>query len=612
MMRYTQKRTCSIVRWLCVFFVTTCGTNQMAFGSQTVVTPIQPVEDGPFKIVTILGSSYYQVLDFNGEPAHYIYFDVPDSFVVSGQPLFVQVFYREYGNGSLGLEYDSSHSEGTALQQIYWPSEESYGTFCSNGRGERQAVFMVQKPRFQGNQNGGADCRLFGFFGQERLTIRSMILWTTPPPFFSENSVKPWLQEYSGPTRNDIDRTTIDGKVLCGYQGWFNTPNDGAEMGYRHWSRDPYGVAPGTITVDYWPDVSEYDPTDLYQVNGMTHPDGQPSYLYSAFRKGPVLKHFQWMRQYGIDGVFLSRFISETVYPQTFRHINMVLAHVREGCHLEGRIWAIMYDVSGSWENMGPADVINDWKFLCDQVKIRQDTRYLYDNGKPVVLLWGFGFTDRNWTAQQAAEVIEFFKNDPAYGDVMLIGGVDPYWRTLTGGSKTEPEWAAVYRSFDAISTWDAGRYIDFSSLAHFQENVWAQDIDHLNTLGKGYMPTVFPGFSWDNLNNYSPGQSKIPRMGGEFLWKQFYYLKSLGVKSVFVGMFDEVDEGTAIYKVSDQPPVENYFLTYEGKPKDWYLKITGTATMMMRDQIPLTDAVPPNMPFPINETNSRMWTVYK
>ena len=44
-----------------------------------------------------------------------------------------------------------------------------------------------------------------------------------------------------------------------------------------------------------------------------------------------------------------------------------------------------------------------------------------------------------------------------------------------------------------------------------------------------------------------------IPRRKGEFYWRQFAAFRALGVRTVFVGMFDEVDEGTAIYKVADQ-----------------------------------------------------------
>ena len=46
---------------------------------------------------------------------------------------------------------------------------------------------------------------------------------------------EPWLRPYAGPTRTDIDATTLDGKVLCGYQGWFNTPDDGTRFGFGHW-----------------------------------------------------------------------------------------------------------------------------------------------------------------------------------------------------------------------------------------------------------------------------------------------------------------------------------------------------------------------------------------
>jgi hypothetical protein len=409
----------------------------------------------------------------------------------------------------------------------------------------------------------------------------------------SSGTNEPWLRPYVGPTRTDIDATTLDGKVLCGYQGWFNTPGDGTQFGFTHWGQGLERTNGGRFTVDMWPDVSEYE--DLRAVPGLLMPDGSPARLYSAFRPGPVLLHCKWMREYGIDGVFLSRFIGEANSRERSRHINQVLANAREGCHREGRVWAMMLDLS-----MGPnaitASVMNDWKFLCDAVKAREDSRYLHHQGKPVVLLWGLGFKDRPWSPKQGEELIRFFKSDSRYGGVYLIGGVDPGWRTLSASSRTNAEWARVYRMFDCISPWDAGRYREDKSMDHIRRNVWEKDLVELKPLGVGYMPTVFPGFSWDNMQRTAPGKSMIARRKGEFYWRQFSILKEIGVRSVFVGMFDEVDEGTAIYKVANDVPVGKYFVTYEGLPSDYYLKLTGAATRMMRGETPWSEKIPANL----------------
>jgi hypothetical protein len=407
----------------------------------------------------------------------------------------------------------------------------------------------------------------------------------------------PWLSPYSGPTRTDINATTLDGKVLCGYQGWFNTPGDGTNFGFGHWGQGLEQPGGGRFHVDMWPDVSEYDPHDLCAVSDLKMPDGSPARLYSAYRKGPVLLHCKWMRQYGIDGVFLSRFVSETTSPPRARHINTVLASVREGCHREGRVWAMMLDLSMG-RNAMTATVINDWKFLCDQVKIRDDSRYLHHQGKPVVLLWGLGFKSRPWRADQGEELINFFKNDPRYGGVYLIGGVDPGWRTLTGDSREDPAWARVYRMFDAISPWDAGRFRDDASMDRTRKSVWEGDLAELKGQGIGYMPTAFPGFAWDNLRERPPGTTAIARRKGEFYWRQFAIFRTLGIRTVFVGMFDEVNEATAIYKVSNEVPVGKYFATYEGLPTDWYLKLTGAATQMIHGDAPLSETIPGALPY--------------
>jgi hypothetical protein len=52
----------------------------------------------------------------------------------------------------------------------------------------------------------------------------------------------------------------------------------------------------------------------------------------------------------------------------------------------------------------------------------------------------------------------------------------------------------------------------------------------------------------------------------------------------VYVAMFDEVDEGTAIFKCTNDPPVGR-FATYEGLPSDFYLKTAGAAGRYLRGE---------------------------
>jgi hypothetical protein len=57
------------------------------------------------------------------------------------------------------------------------------------------------------------------------------------------------LVPYSKTSVKGVDTTTLQGKVMAGYQGWFNTPTDGAKLGWTHWARagsKPF--APGNVT----------------------------------------------------------------------------------------------------------------------------------------------------------------------------------------------------------------------------------------------------------------------------------------------------------------------------------------------------------------------------
>jgi hypothetical protein len=77
-----------------------------------------------------------------------------------------------------------------------------------------------------------------------------------------DNNGKVDFADYSRLAANfNISRTpvhgTLHGKIMCGYQGWFNCPDDGAARGWVHWGKSG-GFEPGKCSVDMWPDMREY------------------------------------------------------------------------------------------------------------------------------------------------------------------------------------------------------------------------------------------------------------------------------------------------------------------------------------------------------------------
>lgn len=117
---------------------------------------------------------------------------------------------------------------------------------------------------------------------------------------------------------------------------------------------------------------------------------------------------------------------------------------------------------------------------------------------------------------------------------------------------------------------------------------------------GIGYVPSVCPGFSWHNLSRYEfPDDVKpsgsIPRQGGRFYWQQISTAINAGATMLYMAMFDEVNEGTAIFKCTDNPPVgkEIQFVGMDGMPSDHYLWLTGEAARMLRKEKPLSFEMP-------------------
>ncbi len=391
---------------------------------------------------------------------------------------------------------------------------------------------------------------------------------------------------------NDVSAISLRGKVLCGYQGWFRCEGDAAGMGWIHWSGVSKRIAPETLTFEMWPDLRDYSVAERFSAPGFTHADGSPAELFSSDNAATVLRHFEWMRDYGIDGVWLQHFCVDLPggrqakrYPSRLR----VLHHVRDAARKTGRVWALAYDIAGMKSDHIFDVLTNDWKKLVDD-KITEDGRYLHEGGRPVVQVWGFyahaGHNDM--TAELANRLIDFFKAPGGYS-AFLVGGGDWNWRR-----NPDPEWQKFYRRFEAYSPWNVGNYgKDQSGEAHASTSAWAEDKRDFEQRGALWIPVVYSGFSWDNLRKLPPGTSLIPRRGGKFLWEQFHALSKLGVDSVNVAMFDEVDEGTAIFKVTSSPPTQGRFVGYEGLPSDWYLRLVGEGTRMLREKLPIPREIP-------------------
>jgi hypothetical protein len=165
-----------------------------------------------------------------------------------------------------------------------------------------------------------------------------------------------------------------------------------------------------------------------------------------------------------------------------------------------------------------------------------------------------------------------------------------------------------VYNKLDVISPWAVGRYRDNSGADNFRNNKIEPDLATATSKNIDYMPVIFPGFSWYNLK-IEEGRplNQIKRNGGTFYWRQMFNAIDAGCNMVYIAMYDEVDEGTAIYKTAEnvsQIPTKGKFVTldidgYE-LPSDWYLRLTGEGTKMLRQEIGLTSTIP-IVPFPDN-----------
>lgn len=382
------------------------------------------------------------------------------------------------------------------------------------------------------------------------------------------------------------------GLIMAGYQGWFNAEGDGADRGWTHYSNRGR-FRDGHCSIDFWPEMDEY--TVKYETP-FKFPDGSPAYVFSSYDESTVDLHFRWMKEYGIDGVFIQRFFNVLHSKNRIHHNDKVLRSAIKAANKYGVAIAMMYDIGGMDDKRYKL-VMEDWKHLVDDLKLTnqgENTTYLFHNNKPLVALWGICNRDRkSGHIPETQEIIKFLKEDPEYGNCAIHLGIPSRWRTLGSDTTGDPRLHEVLKSADVVHPWFVGRY-NQKHYENFRKEVIVGDVKWCKENGLSYAPTVFPGFSWYNLKP-NEVSNKIPRNKGDFLWKQISGAIESGAEMIYLAMFDEIDEGTAIIKISHEVPVgKSIFVpTEKDVPSDHYLWLTGMGSKMLRGEIPFSKTMP-------------------
>jgi hypothetical protein len=419
------------------------------------------------------------------------------------------------------------------------------------------------------------------------------------PVIFSESSI----------AGSSVTPLEFAGKNYVGYQAWFNTPKDGSHRGWTHWGTTS-PLNSNKMTIDLWPDVAEYS-TDALENTGFVLGNGTPAKTFSSYPQSVVNLHFSWMKTYNIDGAFLQWFITE---PGQYRL--EIAKRVRIAADKYNRQFTIMFDISGSSSTESCstgskliACIQNRWIAVVD-AGLTQSSNYIRHKGLPLVSIWGLGFThNSNLTAFDAIHLTNWFKyHSNSKYRASVMGGVSTHWRTLNGDSLSDANWVYAYANLDIISPWSVGRYSNENEAVNFIRNQYTQDINLIASRNQGFLPVIFAGFSWFNLSRQSPSLpdaplNQIPRQGGQFIWAQARELSRLGLSSTYTAMFDEVDEGTAIFKTaatSDKAPGEFQSLKLNADglplPSDWYLQVSKNISSALKS-IGLSGFAPSRLP---------------
>ncbi len=451
----------------------------------------------------------------------------------------------------------------------------------------------------------------------------------------------------------------LKGKVTTGYQGWFATPNNSSSsLPYQKWFHwgtsgsnpndlrdEPFfenGNRKG-VTFDLYPDI-----TDYVKNGASLHDSGLGSHELSESVNGNITSnaelfssadhiitntHLGWMQDNNIDVVAIQRFANEIAHndpnlnSSKKAHRNQVLNNFKNSASTYGRKFYVMYDISGledmedsnnqplyndsNWVNV----IKHDWDNVINvNNTLTNSSGYAKEivkrsvgagTSKPVICLWGFGEVGRIGNSASYKNLIKFFKDRGYY---VVLGVYKKFYQE-------QSNLFSAFKKADMISPWYVGSFgwgSNGTDVNNFYTNTVRPQMNWCNQTANNldFMPVLWAGFSWYNLKGTD--FKKHERREGNLLWRQFYNAKNQfedfsNIKNnppIYIAMFDEVDEGTAIMKAANKDamiPNNNStslnnglkFLKYENVSPDFYMRVVKDGRDMMNGITSLTTTRP-------------------
>ena len=294
-----------------------------------------------------------------------------------------------------------------------------------------------------------------------------------------------------GQASEPVDPSTLDGKMVMGYQGWFSCPGDAARRGWGHWKERPEPE----VIVEMLPDVSELSPGERCD-SGLVARNGKPVSFFSRYESEDRRSAFpQWMEAYGIDGVALQRFASVLLRPEILKASDAVLANARAGAEEHGRAFFLMYDISGP-----PPEklelVVEDWRRL-DRAGLHQQSRLSQPQGPSGARRLGNRLRGaRPSPAETDGFLTQLRDASEAAGGVTVLGGVPAGWREGRGDASAGTRGGRRSGRSSMSSAPGRSAATRTTPAPTITANArWRPDLAATKAMGVDYMPVVFPAF---------------------------------------------------------------------------------------------------------------------